>query len=368
MIPITIVTGFLGSGKTSLIAHLLDATSRRRIAVIVNDLAKESVDTAFLNGGEHIEQRNSELLRSIPGGRIGAGKRDLVIEEIASILSVDQPVEAIVIETSGSSPAFDLRDMIAENRDLSQHVRVDTVITVVDTSTFPDYWRDPQLHPLLVDQLSAADLIILNKYDRVGYWRRRKSRTIIARNFPTAQVGSSEFGRLPVNEVIDTKRLQRDNAQERPRRVVNTDFRPVVARVLKEERPFHPERLDRWLNEEWPGIIRVKGFAWLATDMEHVYVIDVAGPQREIGIEGTWYAALPPDDIPEDPEITNAIESRPYGDRTQTLTIIGVPDAVEREMRNLRACLLSRPELDRGPRGWQQMTDPIAQRFAGQSR
>ena len=137
-----------------------------------------------------------------------------------------------------------------------------------------------------------------------------------------------------------------------------------MARFLTEERPFHPDRLDTWLNGEWPGIVRIKGFVWLASDMDHVYVIDVAGPQREVGKEGTWYAAIPEDERPEDAEITEQVNRGLYGDRRQALTIIGVPDAVERELRNLRACLLSGPELDRGPRGWRNMTDPIQARFA----
>lgn len=370
MIPITIVTGFLGSGKTSLIAHLLDSTGDQRIAVIVNDLANKSIDTAFLNGGEHIEMRDSELLRAIPGGRIGAGKRDELIAAIESIAAQENAVDAIVVETSGSSPALDLHRAIHRHPSLDGKVYVDTITAIIDTSTFPDFWRDPQLQPLLEDQIVSADLIVLNKFDRAGYWRRRKTRKLVTRINPSATVGSAEYGRLPVNEVIATGRRSDSDggASSVPTTgtPTNPNFRPVVARFLKEERPFHPERLDAWLNTEWPGIVRIKGFAWLATDMDRVYVVDVAGPQRELGIEGTWYAALAPEERPDDEEIAAAVSNGAYGDRRQAITLIGVPDAVERELRNLRSCLLSRPELDRGPRGWQQMNDPIAERFAGQ--
>ncbi|MDA3951978.1 MAG: GTP-binding protein [Spirochaeta sp.] len=377
MIPITIVTGFLGSGKTSLIAHILDTATERRVAVVVNDLAPHSVDSAFLQGGEHIELRNTELIRSISGGRVGAGKRDALLDEIESVLTLDEPVEAIVIETSGSSPVLELAEGLQATKPLADRVYLDTVITVVDTGTFPDFWKDPLLSPLLADQIRAADLVVLNKYDRAGFWQRRKSRKIVSRTNPTALIGSAEHGRLPVNEVIITGRRGGaagdaagaqggTNGRGSAERVTptNPNFHPLVARFLKEERPFHPDRLDTWLNGEWPGLVRIKGFVWLASDMEHVYVIDVAGPQREIGKEGTWYAALPEAERPEDSEIADQVNRGLYGDRRQALTIIGVPDAVERELRNLRACLLSGPELDRGPTGWQKMTDPIQARFA----
>jgi G3E family GTPase len=371
MIPITIVTGFLGSGKTSLIAHLLDATAGRRIGVLINDLAQESVDTAFLNGGEHIELRNTALLRAIPGGRIGAGRRDALITEIISLLDLDDPVEAIIVETSGSSPVLELQDALIRDAALAGRAVLDSVITMVDTSTYIDFHRDPQLEPLLTDQLAAADLIVLNKFDRAGYWRRRSTRKGVAKINDHAAIGTSEFGRLPVDEVIGTGRragfLERTGTVSRERGLLgsatNPNFHPLVARILKDTRPFHPERFDRWLNGEWPGVIRIKGFAWLATDMDHVYVIDVAGPQREIGMEGTWYAALPEEERPQDEQIVDAIRSGPYGDRRQTITVIGVPDAVERELRNLRACMLSGPELDRGPRGWRNLADPIRTRF-----
>lgn len=242
---------------------------------------------------------------------------------------------------------------------------LDTVITVVDTSTVVDFLKDPQLTPLLEDQIRSADMVVLNKYDRAGYWRRRAAQRLVRKINPEAHVGSSEFGRLPAEEVIATGRRLNETAAE-VTTGTNPDFRPLVARFLREERPFHPERLDAWLNDDWPGIIRVKGFAWLATDMENVYVVDVAGPQREVGMEGTWYAALDAAERPDDEEIESAVAKGSYGDRRQAITVIGVPDAVERELRNLKACLLSGPELDRGPRGWRTLDDPITRRFAAE--
>ncbi len=370
MIPITVVTGFLGSGKTSLIAHLLDSGDDRRIAVVINELASESIDTAFLRGGEHIVRGDDDVIRSITGGRIGAGKRKDLEETVIDLASGSTPPDVIVIETSGSSPALDLNHQLKRNKVLAGTAYIDTVITVVDTGTLTVYWKDPQLQPVLADQIAAADLIVLNKYDRAGFFERLAARRLIRRINPVAHVGTAEFGRLPVEEIIFTGRREElaastagTTARTTPS---NPNFYPLVARFMAESRPFHPERLDRWLNTDWPGIIRVKGFAWLATDMDHVYVIDAAPRQREVGMEGTWYAAMPAEEVPEDDEIRESLASQPYGDRRQSIAVIGAPDAVERELRNIRSCLLSRTELDRGPRGWRNFHDPIGVQFLTQ--
>ena len=378
MIPITIITGFLGSGKTSLVAHLLDSAVERRIGVIVNDLATESIDTAFLHGGEYISMKESKLIRTIAGGRVGAGKQDELVDTIAAFVTTEPPIEAIVIETSGSSPVLDLGTHLSREPRLKDTVRLDSIIAMVDTGTFGTYWKDPQLQPLLADQIAAADLVVLNKSDRARFWDRRRGKKIVRKINPAAHIGTAEFGRLPFDEIIATRRrgsgktvpagdagpAANTGASVPSVSPSNPNFRPLVARFLREDRPFHPQRLDTWLNSEWHGIIRVKGFAWLATDMVHVYVIDIAGPQREVGLEGTWNAALPADEVPDDQETRTALEHGPFGDRRQGLTVIGLPNAVERELRNLRSCLLSDTEFDQGPRGWSSLNDPINARFA----
>jgi G3E family GTPase len=364
MVSITVVTGFLGSGKTSLIAHLLDSTPDRPIAVIVNELALQSIDSAYLHGGEHIDAADGPLLRSVSGGRAGAGKAPQVIEHIEDIIAAKTPPEAIVIETSGSSPAATLVAAIENAPRLREAVRVDSVITVVDVTSLPQYWQDPQLRPLLQEQLESADLIVLNKADRAGFWMERKATRIVRKTNPAATVGTTEYGRLPVEEIILTgRRAPQDRRPGPPGGDGSPRFQPVVARQLLEAKPLHPERLHEWLNRDWPGLIRVKGFVWIATDMDNVFVIDCAADQREVGMEGTWYAALSEDERPNGPDVEAALSGGAWGDRRQSLVVIGLPDAVEREMRNLRQCLLSATELDRGPHGWRRFADPIREQF-----
>lgn len=363
MIPIIVVTGFLGSGKTSLIAHLLDNTPDRSIAVIVNDMAARSVDAAFLRGGEHIAMESDELVRTITGGRVGAGKLDSLLEEIRSLVFRESPPEAIVLETSGGSPALALAEAIQKEKDLAGRVRLDSIIAVADGAALPLWWKDRLLRPILMDQLAAADLVVLNKLDRSTGLSRLGVRRIIRSLKGNIPWVSAEFGRVDPDLLLATGRRGEDAPSRREMRS-NPNHYPLVARHLEELRPFHPERLDQWLNQDWPGIVRIKGFAWLATDMDHVYVVDAAGSQRELGLEGTWYGALPADEVPRDEQIQEALKRGPYQDRQQSITVIGVPEAVEREMKHLRSALLSGTEMDRGARGWASLADPITARFS----
>lgn len=388
MIPVTLVTGFLGAGKTSLLAHLLDGTHGRPIGVVVNELAGTSIDAAYLHGGEHIDDTDTPLLRSIAGGRVGAGKLDALIDAIASL--ANEGPEAIVVETSGSSPVRRIVEALSGDPVLRDRVVLDSVVTLVDGSSFTAYWKDPQLRSLLTDQITNADLVVINKSDRTGFWTRRRIVRTLRRLNRHVEVGLAEYGRLPVEALVASGRRAGSAggtaasgtpgapgaagpsptgappagpSRPTPEPGRGPEFQPLVARHLGEVRPFHPARLHAWLDADWPGVIRVKGFAWLATDMDHVYVVDAAADQREVGMEGTWYAALPEDERPGDPAVSRAVASGAWGDRRQSLVLIGTPDAVERELRSLRACLLSGPELDRGPAAWRNLPDPIRHQF-----
>lgn len=362
MIPITLVTGFLGSGKTSLIAHILDNMPDRNVAVVVNDMAPRSIDCVYLQGGEFLHTESSARIRAIPGGRVGAGKQETLLQELIRLTEQEEKPEAILVETSGGSPGLALAEALAKDPRLAGRTRLDSVITVVDTSEFLRWWNDSLLRPVLEDQIRAADLIILNKYDRAGSLARFRTRMKVRFLHRSVPLLTAEFGRVDPEDVLNANRHDPDAAGRAGNRS-NPNHYPLVARQLEELRPFHPERLHIWLSRDWPGLIRVKGFLWLATDMNHVYVVDSIGTLRELGMEGTWYSALPPEELPSDPEVQKALLSGPYGDRRQSITIIGEPEAVEREMRSLRNALLSVTELDRGPQGWTDLPDPIGPQF-----
>lgn len=364
MIPVTLVTGFLGAGKSSLIAHLLDESPDRRIAVIVNDIGSESIDRAYLAGGEHLPFAPDPLIQAISGGRIGADKGRALDAAIADAARLDPPPEMIVVEGSGGSPVYALIERLRALPETSP-VRLERVIAVVDTATYRASWGNDRLRDLVADQLALADLVVCTRADRVGPLTRFRVRRHVARVAALAEVIEAPFGRIPPELLFDSGAHGEQPPRPRTRgprvHAANATFQPFVARQLTDRRPFHPTRLEQWLNSEWEGILRVKGFIWLAHDMEHVYAIDAAGAQRELGLEGTWWAAV--SDPPTDPLLTDELTRHQWGDRRQNLTVIGTADDVERQMARLRGALLSGSEQDEGPLGWARMPNPFDGRF-----
>lgn len=363
MIPLTVIGGFFGSGKTSLIAGVLDATAGRTIGVIVDEFGASALDGAYLRGGEHPHGPLPQLVRLLTGGRSGLEKRDAMRASLEEFTSLNP--EAVVLETSGATPLGQLVRFLETDSAVARSYALDSVITVADATTLSSLLRDRETRPLVSNQLAAADLVVLNKADQVGRGTIRRLGRTVSRIARKASVGESEFCRIPLEEVLATgRRADAAPAATAPL----ADLPLLVAHDLHVARPFHPVRLHRWLEREWPGIVRVKGLAWLAPDMDGVYVIDVSGERREVGLDGTWYAALPENDRPNEPTVQRLIGTGAYGDRGQRISIVGAPAAVTRELRNLRACLLSGPEEDRGPAEWASIPNPIEARLTADTQ
>jgi G3E family GTPase len=133
--------------------------------------------------------------------------------------------------------------------------------------------------------------------------------------------------------------------------------------VYRDRRPFHPTRLHELLASEWPGVIRSKGFFWLATRMIEVGEWAQAGAACRTGRAGLWWAAVERSAWPADEgtraEILQSWEE-PYGDRRQELVLIGI----KMDEATLRAgfdrCLLTDAELALGPKAWKKLPDPFA--------
>lgn len=132
--------------------------------------------------------------------------------------------------------------------------------------------------------------------------------------------------------------------------------------VYRARRPFHPQRLWDTLGETFPGVLRAKGFFWLATKHDIIGVYSQAGNCVNTEPQRYWYAAVDKSQWPEDPESLRALANlwlEPYGDRMQELVFIGIEMEREEIERSLHACLLTDEEFALGPEGWKGFTDPF---------
>jgi G3E family GTPase len=308
-----------------------------------------------------------------------------------SHLAQENRFDSLLIESTGISEPMPVAETFTfedqTGRSLSDLARLDTMITVVDASTFLEECDgveelaergiglsdedDRSIVDLLVDQVEFADTIIVNKADLVDQDTLHRVATIVHTLNPAARVLLVSQGCVPLAEVPDTGRFDIDQAANAPgwlatqrgEEIPESDEYGITSFVYRARRPFDPTRLNRVASEPWDGVLRAKGFFWLATRHNVAGVWSQAGRVLTIGAAGPWLAAL----STREREALDAIErvdgpahwEEPHGDRRQELVCIGV-DMDEHAIRaRLDACLLDEDAHHQGPLEWARLEDPF---------
>jgi len=395
---VTVLSGFLGAGKTSLLNRLLSNTEGRRIAVIVNDMSEVNIDAQLIKQGSGFT-RTEETLVEMTNGCICCTLREDLLVEVRKLAECGR-FDALVIESTGIgeplpvAATFEFRDEYDES--LSDVARLDTMVTVVDATNLlanyssQDFLRDRgetagpdderTLVDLLVEQIEFADVIVLNKVSATTPGRREAARSIVRSLNSDARIIEADFGDVPLNAVLHTGLFDFEQAHQHPRwfrelngfkdHVPETEEYGVRSFVYRSRRPFHPARFQAFCNESWPGVIRAKGFFWLATRPHFVGELAQAGAMVRTSKRGIWWSAVPKDQWPSQPDWHESM--KPYldpvwGDRRQELVFIGVDPMDEADIRRrLDACLV---EASDGftPAQWRQLPDPFPVWRAGDS-
>lgn len=380
-LPVTVLSGFLGAGKTTIINHLLNHADGRKFAVLVNDMAELNMDAIALSPGRTAVSAPSEGFVELHNGCICCTLRDDFIREVSRLARMGRFDQLIVEATGVAEPlpvamAFDQED--PEGELLGNVAHIDSMVTVVDARNFLDDWERAQdlralglamdeldnrtLADLLAEQVEFANRIIINKADLVSTDELARLSRIVACLNPEAEITSTMFGTVDVRDFVDTGLFETSQTEPFELEPPSHDILGITSFVYRARRPFHPERLWTCLHEPWEGVMRSKGLFWLASRMNDSGLWSQAGRACSHQSAGRWWSTLPEDMWPDEDTIREAIRSEfrgPYGDRRQELVIIGRDLDRQAIRARLDACLLDDTEMQIGPVGWHQLPDPF---------
>jgi len=212
-LPVCVLTGFLGAGKTSLLNHFLSSGHGLRIGVVVNDFGAIDIDSQLV-------ESVTEDTVSLRNGCICCSMRDDFFDAILKLVRRESPPDVLVVETSGVSDPSSVVLTLTDPA-LASVLRVDSVVTVVDSESFGDLGQEEMM--LAKAQINLADLVVLNKTDLVTEDHLRALETKIHELAPKARLFRTEHGRVPIAAIIgfDAPRANTEKSRE-----------PILAGIL----------------------------------------------------------------------------------------------------------------------------------------
>ncbi|THE66765.1 GTP-binding protein [Salinadaptatus halalkaliphilus] len=398
--PVTVLSGTLGAGKTTVLNHVL-AESDRDLAVLVNDMGEVNVDADRVAESSDITDEDEELIE-LSNGCICCELRGDLLDAIGELTrDHDREFDAIVVESTGVAEPLPVAQTLTLGFDQSdldptefyeetgieplENCHLDTTVTVVDAHQFDaamesdeildDDGTEKHLGNLLVEQVEFCDVLLLNKCDLVDETTLAEIESTLEVLQPRAEIVRTEHGRIEPEAIVETDRFDFEDASrsagwiqelEEPHESAEEEH-GVTSFVFEARRPFHPERFADLLDAFPDEVVRSKGHFWIAggeaerseasdrasggtaSREDEALTVNVAGQSIRIAPGGTWIDALPADEreaqLEANPELEEGWHER-WGDRSVGLVVIGVEMDHETLRGDLEDCLLTDDELD----------------------
>jgi len=273
-IPLTVIGGYLGAGKTTLVNRLLSDSGGRRLAVLVNDFGAINVDAGL------VSSRSGDTI-SLTNGCVCCSMGGELLFELAGLRDRDDPPEHVIIEASGvGDPAA-----IAMYGDIPGYRR-DGIIVVVDASTESRRAPESQVGLQVTDQLRAAHLIVLNKSDLASPDAMQASRERLRGMARFAEVFETSYADVPTAFLLGARHDDKP-AIGNPGHAGH-EHPDYVTWSWSGEEPVNGAELTKALPKLPDGVMRGKGFLHLQEDPENRYEFQLVGRSWHIKRLGAW--------------------------------------------------------------------------------
>ena len=402
-IPTLLLTGYLGSGKTTLVNRILSNRKGIKFAVIVNDIGEVNIDADLIQQGGIVGQNDDSLVALQNGCICCTLKMDLV-QQLKEITSM-QKFDYIVIEASGICEPEPIAQTICTYPRMGMEyykdglARLDCIVTVVDALRLQDEFgcgenlvkkdlKEDDLESLVIQQIEFCNIVLLNKASEVSAQERERIKQIIRALQPKAEIIECDYGDVDFDKILNTKMFDFDEVatsatwiqaieggvdveeehehhhhdddddddddeheeghhhhhHDHDHEGGEVEEYGIGTFVYYRRRPFHLGKFDEFVARKLPrNVIRVKGICYFRDEEDICYVFEQAGKQIQLRNAGQWFATMPAD------ELRDMMEREPglrrdwdpvYGDRMEKLVFIGQHMDKEAIVKALDECLV----------------------------
>lgn len=393
--PVLLLTGYLGSGKTTLVNRILSNKKGIKFAVIVNDIGEVNIDANLIEQGGVVGQKDDSLV-ALQNGCICCTLKVDLIEQMNDIVRMNK-FDYIVIEASGICEPAPIAQTICAYPELYPHLakngiaKLDAIVTVVDALRLRDEFNvgddllkqnidDDDLERLVIEQIEFCNFIVLNKAAEVSAEELEKVKKIIRAIQPKAQILTCNYGDIDLDLILHTDMFDFEKVATSASWIAEIenhgDTEPshtaqehhhhhhhhhdehegieneesgealeyhIETFVYYRRPPFNLGLFDDFVARRWPkNIIRCKGICYFHDEKDKCYVFEQAGKQVQIRDAGQWYATMPAEQLQkymaQNPGLQRDWDEQ-YGDRMQKLVFIGQNLDKEEITRELDQCL-----------------------------
>ena len=394
-IPVLLLTGYLGSGKTTLVNRILANERGVRFAVIVNDIGEVNIDADLIQKGGVVGKKDDSLV-ALQNGCICCTLRTDFIEQIQDLTRMGR-FDYIVIEASGICEPEPIAQTICSIPRLGAAYtkygicRLDCIVTVVDALRLRDEFAcgddleregigEEDIENLITQQIEFCNIILLNKASEVKLDELARVRRILRVLQPGARILECDYANVDIDKLIHTGLFDFERVAtsagwirgiERPLSELEehdhdheheehghdhdhghhhhhheggeVEEYGIGTFVYYRRPPFDIHKFDRFVATKWPrNVIRAKGVCYFSHNKDMSFLFEQAGRQKQLSQAGLWYATAPEEDLIElmrqEPGLMRDWDKK-YGDRMEKIVFIGQHLDKERLTRDLDACL-----------------------------